>query len=95
MLMPDMGAPSFAAVMQWAQANAMQAGTSWLLLEWMKHYGSSVVLTWAEDDGWECAWITGGMRYVGRSTTASDAIRQACQTGLEAVHRGRLLDGIA
>ena len=30
----------------------------------MRSLGSSVSLTWGEDDGlWECSWITSGQRY--------------------------------
>ncbi len=38
------------------------------VLDWMQGSGSSVVLTWGEDNSvWECSWITGGERFTGFS----------------------------
>jgi hypothetical protein len=34
------------------------------VLSYMKDHGSSVMLSYGEDDGfWECSWIRGGERY--------------------------------
>lgn len=36
----------------------------WECLVDMERNGTSVLLSWGEDDGtWECSWITGGKRY--------------------------------
>lgn len=48
------------------------------LLSFMQEHGSSVDLNWGEDTNrWECAWITGGLRYIGHAETAVEAAREA------------------
>lgn len=44
-------------------------------LEQMQRLGSSIMLSWAEDDNlWECSWITGGKRFTEHSTNPSQAV---------------------
>lgn len=44
----------------------------------MQERGSSVVLTWGEDDDlWECSWITSGRRFTAHSRYPGTAARLA------------------
>lgn len=46
-----------------------------VLLACMKELGSSVVLTWGEDnDLWECSWITSGIRCTATSKDLGIAV---------------------
>ena len=50
----------------------------------MQQHGSSVALSWGEDDGiWECSWITSGVRFRGLSSDATDALDHAHQQAAE------------
>ena len=45
------------------------------LLTFMQMHGQSVLLGWGEDDnGWECSWITGGIRFASWAKGPADAV---------------------
>ena len=43
----------------------------------MKEGSSSVLLSWAEDEMWECSWIVGGVRYSGYHPQPRTAVLNA------------------
>jgi hypothetical protein len=54
------------------------------VLHFMAAHGSSLTLDWGEETAaWECAWVTGGTRFVGHGDTAMLAICRAAMEAME------------
>lgn len=47
------------------------------MLQRLTRYGSSLEITWGEDDNhWSVAWITGGIRYTANADRLDTALSQ-------------------
>jgi hypothetical protein len=64
-------------------------GSVEMKLSFMRHHGSSVLLSWGEGNGvWDCSWITSGVRHVGLSVDMALAVHRALQGGAGDAARG-------
>ncbi len=53
----------------------------WDRIRWMRTHGSSLSMTWGEDNElWEVAWITLGVRHCGFHRQLHDALEQALRS---------------